>query len=314
MREKTPEERAAEVVMPLVPTDAESRVGRSYRQWNQVIREHIRTETGLRLSDGDSRFSIPVRVDGGMPAQLASLILAHPDPVAWRLVTGQPKLAGLVGGLTFLLEHWAHFEKWPSLPPAALNARPTLESCLDIASSLHRLASAEQTRGQIKAIEADILGAYQFSGQHAPSVALYWIPIAMVAAMLDVSIEDLAAVVLIHELSHGYTHLGRDIDGTQWDDSAFGRSELAVTEGLAQFYTELVSATLGSRAPGMTVAYERLLDLQSDVYRVHRDWLNGDNRRRGERVRYALIAARSHSPIRHETWLQLMDDAKHALA
>ena len=49
---------------------------------------------------------------------------------------------------------------------------------------------------------------------------------AMVAPMIDVAIEDLTVVVLIHELAHGYTHIGRDIDGTSWDDTAFAKSDL----------------------------------------------------------------------------------------
>src|SRR6516165_3394642 len=56
------QERATASIKPLIPPDAEERVNRSFKQWNQIIRDHIRTETGLKLSDGDSRFAIPVRV------------------------------------------------------------------------------------------------------------------------------------------------------------------------------------------------------------------------------------------------------------
>ena len=55
------QQRAEQIIKPLIPADAEERVTRSVKQWNQIIREHIRTETGLKLSDGDSRYSIPVR-------------------------------------------------------------------------------------------------------------------------------------------------------------------------------------------------------------------------------------------------------------
>ena len=60
-------------------------------------------------------------------------------------------------------------------------------------------------------------------------------PIALIAAMINVRMEDLAVVTLAHELGHGYTHLGRDIDGTSWDTSGFSKSDSAVKEGLAQF-------------------------------------------------------------------------------
>jgi hypothetical protein len=313
MKETTPEDRATEIVKPLVPLHAEERVTRSYKQWNQIVRDHIRSETGLRLSDGDGRLTIPVRVVKGFPPQLAAVINHYYDPIIWMLVVGQPKLGGLVQGLAFLIENWDQFEEWPRLPQAARDGRPTLEGCHEIASSLQQAAISETIRKEIQEIDEDILGAYQFSPWQGSSVALYWLPIAMVASMLDVSIEDLTVVVLIHELSHGYTHLGRDIDGARWDDSAFCKSDREVIEGLAQFYTEVVSGELGSRAPGLTLAYRQLLRLQSGPYLVHQDWLKEDRRRRGETVRFALIAARGHEPTDYPTWQRLMATTRHNL-
>lgn len=72
-------------------------------------------------------------------------------------------------------------------------------------------------------------------------VGIYGMPIALISAMLNVSIEDLTAVTLAHALAHGYTHLGRDIDGRTWSDNGFADSELSVIEGLAQFYTDVVT-------------------------------------------------------------------------
>ena len=180
MKETTPQDRATEIVTPLVPPDAEERVTRSYKQWNQIVRDHIRSETGLRLSDGDSRFSIPVKVDQGFPVPLAALIDDYPDPVVWRLVIGQPKLGALADGLAFLLRSWDRLEAWPSLPPTARNGRPTLESCLTIALSLQQAAITEQIRQQIQKIHEDILGAYQLrrrTGHASPSTGsqLRWL-------------------------------------------------------------------------------------------------------------------------------------------
>jgi hypothetical protein len=241
MNDNALQNRATEIIQPLVPPDAEERVNRSYKRWNQIIQDHIRTETGLKLSDGDSRFAIPVRVVRGFPVTLARLIDQYRDPVMWCLIIGQPKLGGLIQGLRFLLAKWDQFEPWPPLPETAKNGRPTLERAQAIASSLQQAALTEKIVQQIKDIHEDILGAYRFQPGQASSVELYWLPIAMVAAMLDVAIEDLTVVVLIHELAHGYTHVGRDIDGTSWDDTGFRESEPAVVEGLAQFYTEVIS-------------------------------------------------------------------------
>src|SRR5438128_14307 len=110
------QQRAAEVIKPLIPPDAKERVERSFKQWNQIVREHIRSETGLKLGDGDGRYAIPVRIEQGFPAKLARLINDHNDPVLWRLIVGQPKLGGIIEGLQYLLRDWQRFEQWPQLP------------------------------------------------------------------------------------------------------------------------------------------------------------------------------------------------------
>lgn len=310
MSDNALQNRATEIIQPLVPPDAEDRVNRSFKQWNQIVRDYIRTETGLKLSDGDSRFAIPVRVVRGFPVTLAQLIDQYRDPIMWRIIIGQPKLGGLIQGLEFLLATWDEFENWPSLPDAARNGQPALERSLAIASSLQKAALAEKVVQQIKAIHEDILGVYRFQPGQGSVVELYWLPIAMVAAMLDVAIEDLTVVVLIHELAHGYTHVGRDIDGASWSDIGFGESELAVTEGLAQFYTEVISERLAVRTPGVLRAYESLLKLQSGPYLAHRDWLKGNGRQIGETVRFTLIAARSQERVLYAHWKGLMEATK----
>jgi hypothetical protein len=312
MNDNDLQNRATEIIKPLVPPDAEERVNRSFKQWNQIVRDHIRTETGLKLSDGDNRFAIPVRVVRGFPVALAQLIDQYRDQVMWRLIIGQPKVGGLIEGLKFLLQGWDQFEKWPSLPETAKNGQPVLDRALAIATSLQQAALAERVVQQIKAIHEDILGVYHFS-TGGSAVDLYWLPIAMVAAMLDVQIEDLTVVVLIHELSHGYTHVGRDIDGASWDDIGFARSDLPVIEGLAQFYTEVISERLAVRTPSLLTAYQALLKLQSGPYLVHREWLEGDRRQIGETVRFTLIAARSHGRVSYDNWRGLMHETSNNL-
>jgi len=314
MNDNALQNRATEIIKPLVPPDAEERVNRSFKRWNQIVRDHIRTETGLKLSDGDSRYAIPVRVVKGFPVTLAKLIDQYRDPVMWRLIIGQPKLGGLIEGLEFLLQKWDQFEQWPSLPEPAENGQPVLERALKIATSLQQVALADKVVQQIKEIHEDILGVYRFAPGQGSNVDLYWLPIAMVAAMIDVAIEDLTVVVLIHELAHGYTHIGRDIDGASWSDIGFGNSDLGVVEGLAQFYTEVISQRLAVRTPSLFTAYEALLKLQSGPYLAHREWMKGDKRQIGETIRFTLIAARSQGKVDYGHWQGLMADTSKNLS
>jgi hypothetical protein len=305
------QQRAVRVIKPLIPPDAEDRVSRTVRHFNKPIRDHIRAETGLRLTDSQARSSIPIKVTEGFPAKLAELIDKYDDPVLWRLIAAQPRLGGIVAGLQFLLEDWDSFEEWPSLPAIAHGSEPSLSRARDVALALQRVTSSEQVKKELAEIHEDILGAYFFKSSKpfaTPWIEMYWMPIALFAAMVQVSIEDLTTVVLTHELAHGYSHQGRDIDGRDWSLEGFDKSELEVVEGLAQFYTKIVTGKLMARSPGAYKAYEKLLELQSGPYRVHDEWLKESLSQRGETIRFTMLAARSYGTVKYDTWTKLLSD------
>jgi hypothetical protein len=120
-------------------------------------------------------------------------------------------------------------------------------------------------------------------------IELYWGVIGLFAQILGVSPEALTVVVLAHELGHAYTHRAADIDGRTWETVAFGRSELALIEGLAQYYAARTCERLIVSAPEARSAYEELLKHQPETYRKHVRWLG---RYRPEEVRFALVIAR----------------------
>lgn len=305
--------RAINVIKPLIPHDAEERVLRSFKQWNQIVREHIRNETGLRLGDGEGRNSVPVQIVEGFPLPLAQLIGDYGDAVLWRLIVGQPKLGGLIEGLDFLLKDWPSFERWNKLPEVAKGGEPHLQRTLAITQALQQIAVADGVRKQIQQINRDILGLYCFMPGCPATVSLYWMPIAMIAAMLNVRIEDLTVVVLAHELAHGYTHIGRDIDGIQWSDDGFATTDLDIVEGLAQYYAEVVAHRLASRTPGPLEAYNQLLSLQSGPYRAHLDWVKEDPKQKGERIRFAMIATRSQGKSALASWNERLETTRQNL-
>jgi hypothetical protein len=71
--------------------------------------------------------------------------------------------------------------------------------------------------------------------------------ISFMAGVLGVPVEALTVVVAVHELAHAYTHLGRDIDGKKWDTNTFSQVDPRTSEGLAQFYTEVICKKLEPR-------------------------------------------------------------------
>lgn len=314
---------AVKVIKPLISADAEDRVARTVKLANTAIRDVIRSETGLRLSDEQTRSSIPVKVTDGFSNGLAGLIGKYNDPVLWRIIAAQARLGSVLEGLNFLLTDWDAIEQWPQLPPAAKGSRDAILKTVEVAHALQQIMMTKQVTGELKVIEEDILGAYHFRRAQpqnrgwlgvAPWIEIYWMPLALVSSMLGVRIEDLTVVVLAHELAHGYTHLGKDIDGNSWDTDAFGAASLDVVEGLAQFYTELVTNRLRHRFAGAFTAYEKLLELQSGPYLAHQDWATDSKAPSGETVRFAMLAVRGMTELKHDDWKAALKETRHKLS
>ena len=116
--------------------------------------------------------------------------------------------------------------------------------------------------------------------------------IGIVANLLSIKPEALTGVVLAHELAHGYSHVGTDIDGERWDTESFHRSDLALVEGIAQYYTHLICERLNRRISGIFDAYDQLLEKQPEAYRTHLSWIDDYS---PEIVRMAIIEARRNN-------------------
>jgi hypothetical protein len=297
---------ASKIVKPLIPPDAQERIERVVRQVNQSLRDHIRAETGLKLTDGAERLSIPVRVCDGFTGVFGDVINRHPDPLQWWLICGLRQLGAIVQGADWLLSRWTQLERWQHLPPTAVGAGDAIKRTQDVAIELQRIVANPPIIADIKKITEDYLGCYFFPPGRAPWIEIYWMPIALMAAMINVRMEDLAVVTLTHELAHGYTHLGKDIDGASWDTAGFGKSDAEVVEGLAQFYTDIATQKLASRHPDAHDAFCKFLEMQSGPYLAHQAWLKDIPKQKLETIRFTLLAMRSNGTVSHEGWLSAL--------
>ena len=297
--------RAIATIRPLLPPDAEDRVKRLVKHANMAVRDQIRSETGLRMvdPDGATRSGAPVSVVDGFSPAFAGLVADNPDPVLWALVSGQSRLGRLVDGLNFLLGLWPRLSKWERLPESLSDAEPALARTREVADELQEVVVAQKLIEKMKKINEDTLGCYRVENGKS-RVEIYWMPIAIVASMLEIHIEDVALVVLAHELAHAYTHLGRDIDGKEWDQRGFFASDKSVTEGLAQFYAMAVSSKLWQRYPLAGRAFDKLLTLQSGPYLAHQDWKKLYSGNGAETVRFAMLVARSKGKVSNDEWLE----------
>ena len=283
----------------------QDRVARAVRQWNTILRDYLRAETGLRLSIGAEHQAVPIRIVDGLPLPLREALFDLALPELMPLFLRTPLLQQTSTGLSFLEKHFDAAIGFAGDPgsPTAEEVRRTRGLVEVLVERLGKHVLFKRLQG----IHQDVLGAYFF---RAPEVQLYWMAIGLVSRLLRVPSEMLTVVVLAHELTHAYTHVGRDIDGNRWATGQMAGTDLDIVSGLAQFYTEvLCKKRLSARLPGAGKAFDKLLELQSGPYLVHEGWSEGGNPA-GEAVRFALIGTRLQGTQDYGTFFGALQKAR----
>ncbi len=283
--------------------DLDKRVERAYRRWNLTIRDILRTETGLRLSIGENHQAVQVRVVDGLSYPFQRIFQESPDPAQWDLALHLPLLSGTQSGLTYLKPRLGSLL---NLLDKTSNPARELEIISDLVNELVQKTRQFNLLQAILSIDEDTLGAYFF---HRSTVYLYWLPIGIVANLLDVSIEALTVVILAHELAHAYTHLGLDIDGKSWFTHHFAGSDAKIVEGFAQFYASVVCRKIHNDYPSARDAFDLLLNHQPSVYWTFAEWTE-DVETAGELVRHCLIRARSQGIGDYPSFLHEIENGK----
>ncbi len=261
-------------------------VERTFKQWNTILRDYLRTETALRLTVGEDAQSIPVRIVDGMPRRFAEALQQFEDLAPMLLQ--RPALEAAASGTAFMEKHIhaVRGEGGVTVGPSDANE---IQRVNQTARAWLAMLDEAQVVDRITGIDEDVLGAYFF---RVPEIRLYWVVIGITARSLGVPTEALTIVVLAHELAHAYTHLGRDIDNERWDTERLAAADLHIVEGLAQFYTHVICTRLEQRMPAALTAFNALLDKQSDIYKAHCAWTT-PNERGGEIIRVSMIECRS---------------------
>jgi hypothetical protein len=137
--------------------DAEQRIKRTIEQWNQIIRNAIIAETGLRLSVGDEQQQVPVRIQPGMPTPFADLAIQI-EPELWELLFNQHLLSVTQTGLQLLLDNRATLRSYTRNGFSDKDIEHVQELLQAILAELEKRNFA----AQFMAIDQDVLGAYFF--------------------------------------------------------------------------------------------------------------------------------------------------------
>ena len=305
-------------VLTRIDAKVETQVKRAATQHRRALQEALRRECGLALQGDGDPVQVRVTVEPGWPTALGQVELPDNYAQLIELARYRRQLKALaVSGETLA-----------SVSPETLAAvetasrrdpRPSLRELVAWAQQALMLLDQQDPMRPILAINEDILGVYRYwptatadddRSPNRASIELYWMVIGLVSDMLGCSVEDLTAVVLIHELAHAFTQLGADTDGRRWPAADFGRAETGLKEGLAQYYTHRVLELRRSESPGPWEAYRSLVLRQPPAYRAHREWIEEFY---PEAVRRALVEARRWREGRLEQFHRRLEEAQAGL-
>jgi len=94
------------------------RVERTFKQWNNIVRDHLRNETGLRLTVGDETQAVPVRIDDGLPESFAKIIAGF-DGRDWSMLLNRHVLQQGLLATEFVQEGFDWICEWSGVEPSA---------------------------------------------------------------------------------------------------------------------------------------------------------------------------------------------------
>lgn len=287
-----------------VPPAVEERVRRVRDQVQPAVREALRAECRLMFRTPEEAEQkrpggqVPVEVAPGYPAVLKDV--QFPDDFERIMLLGRYRasLEQARDGASELLRLRDELLRRPEPDKWVSASGVDLQSVANWAAVLLKVLDQHDPLKKVLAVREDFLGVYQYDASdlladertvNRATIRLYWGVIGLVSEWLGCGIEDLAIVVLTHELAHAYTQLGADIEGRRWAAPSFAKAETGLKEGLAQYYTDRVLNRLERRHTGALKVFLDLLPGQPEPYRAHQPWVQNFS---PEGVRRAMLEVR----------------------
>ena len=300
-------------------------VAATVKRWEEKMRERLRLEMALKLTD-DSGWRrevqrVKVTLSDGLPRALVTYERDLKENFEEIAGLFRPQLQALMESSSELQELLGELSQRDGKWSARRGAEQAgIEAFRKLVQDLLNLAEQAKLTEELKKINEDVLGAYFplgknsqniFVGTPVPFIEIYWTVIGAVARTIGVDIEGLTIVVLAHELAHAYSHLGADTDGNRWEEHAFCRSDVSIKEGIAQYYTEKVMHWFEERHSEKPYhAYTKLLEIQGAPYRIHELWSKDFS---PEIVRAAIIECRNNRVADKDGFTERMESAKRRL-
>ena len=329
-------------LLDLVPDDVGPLVRKARDRTRAILQDALRSECRLVMrtpEETDKKLAgarVPVEVVQGYPVELETVKISLPPQIFPFLTRYRSALRNVHEGI-LKLEPLVNDPRLVEALPENVRQQAmkptTVQGMLDMSEFCREclgLLDRNDPIQQIFRVESDVLGVYEIvtrrstprdphalaehpRGDKEPNSArirLFWAIIGLVAECRNWTVEDLTVVVLAHELAHAYTQLGAGIDGRRWPPAGFSESDVALKEGLAQYYTKRVLDRLPDSFKGASRVFAELLTMQPPQYRAHQQWEESNP----EAVRSAMLQVRRKGSSSLETFNNCLGRAQAQLS
>ena len=320
-----------------VAPEVRSTVQRTRDRTRSVLQEALRAECRLamrtpkELDEHRAGARVPVEIAPGCPSALVDMEFDWDTELIQLLTPYRSSLIAVRSGAEELLKLCEILAKDPAYSVLDPVPTPEIRATSDFATKCLKILKDRDPIQRILLVESDVLGEYRYVIEpldvdrrifdegieevdddtmiNPAHIRLYWAVIGFFARWTGWRVEDLTIVVLAHELAHAYTQLGSDIDGRRWPAFVFSRTDTALKEGLAQYYTDRVLRRLRQRYDGALDVFDRLLEKQPEPYRIHKKWKDYTP----ESVRLAMLQMRRRRKTSLDEFTRFLSEAQNQL-
>jgi hypothetical protein len=293
---------------------AKKDIERTKKKYNTAIRSKIIDKTGLNLSfkrkgavseidtqekEEFEKIQAPISLEDTVPSSLLILFDKY-DPKLIDLLLHYRRMKTSMDELAYQRKQFEYFSEFHF---DIIDKGDISESISHLKILIERVENSKII-DEIKKLGPEVLGSYNYKTYR---IELYWVSIVFCSIIFDMSVEAFTIVVLAHELSHAYTHLGFDKDGNNWETKLFANSDLRIIEGFAQFYTEMLSKDFFQQA---LPAFNALLPKQSKEYTDYKSWFDEKEKNIYEKARRLLLGTRNNKTTDYSTFKNYLRKVK----
>ncbi len=275
--------------------DFRSEVFRAKKKYQQYVRNIISDKTGLTLTNKtfevqdiegnynyEKKSQIKINIVDKIPDTLTEILEKHSKDII-ELLFHYRKMKVVVKEMDYQLLNHTRFGQFHDNICNKKEIKKAKQFFLKLMAEVEKSGIIDDLRKTTP----------DYTGRYYPdtnTIEIYWLSIGLFGVLYELPIEHFTLITLIHELAHGYTHKGFDIDGNLWDTENFKKADRHITEGLAQHYTYNICKNYFDF---ILPSFEEFYCDSSSEYIEYKKWFSSNDKDIFETTRRVLLNART---------------------